>query len=88
MHNTGANTGIHHIQVCLIHALEFPMIFNFVLAGLRLVQVFYIKFAKFELNNLCTKGETTADNIENDLNGEREAFEISTGIASSFVFSS
>ena len=64
------------------------MIFDFVLAGLRLVQVFYIEFAKFELNNLCTKEETTTDNIEHDLNSEREAFEISTGIASNFVFSS
>ena len=64
------------------------MIFDFVLVSLRLVHVFYIEFAKFELNNLCTKEETTTDNIEHDLNSEREAFEISTGIASNFVFSS
>ena len=64
------------------------MIFDLVLACLRLVQLFYIKFAKLELNNLCTKGETTTDNIENDLNSELEAFEISTEIASNFVLSS
>ena len=63
------------------------MIFAFVLVGLRLVQVFYIELTKLELNNLCTKEETTTDNIEHDLNSEREAFEISTGIASNFVFS-
>ena len=64
------------------------MIFDFVLVGLRLVQVFCIEFTKFELNNLCTKEETTTDNIEHNLNSEREAFEMSTGIASNFVFSS
>ena len=64
------------------------MIFDFVLVGLRLVQVFYKECAKFELNNICTKEEITTDNIEHDLNSEREAFEISTGIASNFVFSS
>ena len=47
------------------------MIFDFVLVGLGLIQMFYIECSKFELKNLYIKEEITTDNPEHDLNSER-----------------